>query len=87
MTVHHHERVLMLKTVLTAAFFSTTSFTVSACAKQDDAANTVVINETVPNDPAATDGNAAAPDLLGNDVTVANDSATLNAADGVSNAQ
>jgi hypothetical protein len=76
---------MMLKTVLTAALLATTSFTVSACTKQDDAANTVVINETVPNDPAATDGNAAEPDALGNDGTVANDSATLNAADGVSN--
>jgi fructose-specific component phosphotransferase system IIB-like protein len=87
MTVHHHERVMMLKTVLTAAFFATTSFTVSACAKQDDAANTVVINETVPNDPAAADGNAATPDALGNDVAVANDSAALNVAGEVGNAQ
>ena len=87
MTVHHHERVMMLKTLLTATALATTALTISACAKQDEAANTVVINETVPNDPAATDGNAAAPDLLGNDVTVANDSATLNAADGVGNAQ
>ena len=87
MTVHHHERVMMLKTVLTAATLATTALTISACAKQDEAANTVVINETVPNDPAAADGNATAVDAVGNDLTVANDSATLNTADGVGNAQ
>jgi len=87
MTVHHYERVTMLRTVLTATLFATTSFTVSACAKQDDATNTVVINETVPNDPAATDGNAAAPDAFGNDVRAANDSAARNVAGDVGNAQ
>ena len=87
MKVHHHERVMMLKTVLTAAAFATTLLTVSACAKHDEAANTVIVNETVPNDPAATDGNAAAPDACGNDLATDNGSAALNLSDGAGNAQ
>jgi hypothetical protein len=78
---------MMLKTVLTAAALATTALTISGCAKHDDAANTAIINETVPNDPAAADGNTTAVDAIGNDLTSGNDSTTLNAADGVGNAQ
>lgn len=77
----------MLRTFLTAATLATTLMTVSACAKHDDAANAVIINETVPNDPAAADANTTAPDAFDNGIAAANDAAPLNAADAAGNAQ
>lgn len=71
---------------LAAAGLAAMLLTVSACAKHDDATNTVIINETVPDDPAAADGNGGSPDPAGNDLS-ANDAAPLNGATPLDNVQ
>lgn len=71
----------MRKTVLATVLIATALGTVSACAKQDEPANSVIINQTVPNDPAAADANVASSETFSNATAGAgNDSAPLNSA-------
>ncbi|MGY2735781.1 hypothetical protein [Sphingomonas sp. UYP23] len=75
----------MRKTLLLVPMLATALLAVSACAKQDDAANTAIVTETDLN-ATALDANSGTVEGFGNDSRASNGSAPLDAADTTGNA-